>query len=130
MTSAQRVVFPARNSVELEPFELGAPGEDEVEVRTTCSLISTGTEGIVLGQDFGPTRAGPITGRLPFYRGYAAVGIVERTGSRVTSPTRGDVISHRFAPEDVAEAYALTATRRGESMGVLFDWTRRADGHA
>ncbi|MBB5980562.1 zinc-dependent alcohol dehydrogenase [Kribbella solani] len=31
--------------------------------------------------------------------------------------------THRFAPKDCAEAYRLVSTQRGETMGVIFDWT-------
>jgi 2-desacetyl-2-hydroxyethyl bacteriochlorophyllide A dehydrogenase len=34
----------------------------------------------------------------------------------------GGLITHRFAPENCAEAYALASDRRDETMGILFDW--------
>ena len=37
-----------------------------------------------------------------------------------------DLNSHVFRPNDYAKAYELADTRRGETMGILFDWT--ADG--
>ena len=33
-----------------------------------------------------------------------------------------DLISHRFAPAQAAEAYALLQERRGDTMGVIFEW--------
>jgi 2-desacetyl-2-hydroxyethyl bacteriochlorophyllide A dehydrogenase len=33
------------------------------------------------------------------------------------------MISHTFKPEQCAEAYDLADRRRGETMGILFDWT-------
>lgn len=95
LTQAQRVIFPAANTVELETFDPGAPGDGEVEVRTICSLISTGTEGIVLTQDFSSDTGWANYGRLPFHPGYAAVGIVERVGTGVVSPKPGDVVAIR-----------------------------------
>ena len=32
--------------------------------------------------------------------------------------------THYFAPADCRSAYALANTRRGETMGIVFDWTR------
>lgn len=36
------------------------------------------------------------------------------------------LISHVFAPEDYAQAYALADSQRGQTMGILFDWTKNA----
>jgi len=33
------------------------------------------------------------------------------------------MVSHEFAPADFAEAYDLATHRRGETMGILFNWT-------
>lgn len=93
--SAHRVVFPAVNTATLESFDVGSPGENEVQVRTTCSLISTGTEGIVLHQLFSPGTSWAEYGRLPFYPGYAAVGVIERLGPGVTSVAIGQVVAMR-----------------------------------
>jgi threonine dehydrogenase-like Zn-dependent dehydrogenase len=38
-------------------------------------------------------------------------------------PLQG-LITHEFAPEQCVEAYALASERRGEALGILFDWTR------
>ncbi|HXG40940.1 MAG TPA: zinc-binding dehydrogenase [Candidatus Limnocylindrales bacterium] len=95
MTSALRVVFPAPGAVELEPFDPGVPGEDEVAVRTICSLISSGTEGIVLHQLFSPGTGWADYGRLPFHPGYAAVGVVEQVGAGVVSLAPGDRVAVR-----------------------------------
>lgn len=35
-----------------------------------------------------------------------------------------DLITHRYAPADAAEAYRLLREERATAMGVLFDWTR------
>jgi 2-desacetyl-2-hydroxyethyl bacteriochlorophyllide A dehydrogenase len=34
-----------------------------------------------------------------------------------------DLITHEFAPADCEKAYTLATDRRGETMGILFDWT-------
>jgi threonine dehydrogenase-like Zn-dependent dehydrogenase len=36
--------------------------------------------------------------------------------------TVGELISHRFSWERAADAYALLAERRGEALGVVFEW--------
>ena len=33
------------------------------------------------------------------------------------------LITHEFAPTDCERAYALASDRRGDAMGILFDWT-------
>ncbi len=33
------------------------------------------------------------------------------------------LITHEFSPEDCEQAYALADTQRGNTMGILFDWT-------
>jgi len=33
------------------------------------------------------------------------------------------LITHEFSPRDCAAAYALAEQRRGQAMGILFDWT-------
>ena len=35
------------------------------------------------------------------------------------------LITHEFAPEECEEAYLLAERQRGDTLGVLFDWTRR-----
>ena len=36
----------------------------------------------------------------------------------------GGLITHEFPPEDCTEAYALAVERRGDAMGILFDWSQ------
>lgn len=38
----------------------------------------------------------------------------------------GDLVTHRFAPQDAPEAYRLLQTDRANVMGVIFDWTQVA----
>ena len=35
-----------------------------------------------------------------------------------------DLISHRYAPAQAQEAYAMLIRDRASAMGVLFDWTQ------
>ena len=34
-----------------------------------------------------------------------------------------DLNTHTFAPAECAEAYDLATDQRGDTMGILFDWT-------
>jgi threonine dehydrogenase-like Zn-dependent dehydrogenase len=36
----------------------------------------------------------------------------------------GGLNTHIFVPEDCEKAYELANTRRSETMGILFDWTK------
>ena len=74
---AHRLVFTDKQKVHLEAFELRAPKEDEVLVRTQYSLMSTGTENIVFNRLFDPGTHWDQWVKYPFYPGYCAVGVVE-----------------------------------------------------
>jgi 2-desacetyl-2-hydroxyethyl bacteriochlorophyllide A dehydrogenase len=112
VASERRVVFPAPNVVELEAYDPGSPGDGEVEIRTICSLISTGTEGIVLRRLFSPDTGWAEFAQLPFRPGYAAIGVIERVGSGVSELVPGRVVavrrghgSRHVVPED--ECYPI-----------------------
>jgi len=45
---AKAVVFRRAGDVEIQEIPVGAPGSGEVQVRTTCSVVSAGTEGWIL----------------------------------------------------------------------------------
>ncbi len=85
----ERVVFRAPGEVEVEAFEVGAPGAGEVLIRTEVTLISPGTEGAVLmGLPNTP-------GRFPTGVGYSNVGEVLAVGEGVEGVEVGDrVASH------------------------------------
>ena len=36
----------------------------------------------------------------------------------------GGLITHEFSPANCADAYALAVDRRGDTMGILFDWSQ------
>lgn len=42
----------------------------------------------------------------------------------------GGLISHTFQPEEYAQAYDLADARRGQTMGILFDWRGEPSGPA
>ena len=72
-----RLVFRPGMQVEVEEFNVPAPGANEVLVRATCSQVSAGTE---LNQLRGMERSGRRAG----YPGYAAVGRVLDVGGGIT----------------------------------------------
>lgn len=75
--SARRLVFPAKQEVRYEPFELPGPLPGQVLVRTRLTLMSTGTENIVFNRKFDPGTHWDNWVKYPFYPGYCAVGTVE-----------------------------------------------------
>ena len=77
---ATRIVFPQTNEVELEEIDVGDPLAGFLRVRTLCSLMSTGTEGIVLRRLFDEDSHWALYAVYPFYPGYAVVGVVEEVG--------------------------------------------------
>lgn len=88
-----RLVFPARQQVRLESFDLPAPQEGEVLIRTELSLMSTGTENIVFNQLYDPGTHWDNWVKHPFYPGYSAVGTVEESRSSALKP--GDRVTVR-----------------------------------
>ncbi|MEV5883858.1 zinc-binding alcohol dehydrogenase [Streptomyces sp. NPDC052020] len=89
-----RLIFPARRRVELEAYETHTPAPGEVRVRTTLSLMSTGTENIVFNGAFAAGTHFDRIGALPFRPGYLAVGVVEEVGDGVDMRP-GQRIVHR-----------------------------------
>lgn len=94
----QRIVFPERGRVELQPFELPAPGPRDLQVRTLYSLMSIGTETIILHQRYDPdTHFGRMFSFPQLKTGVQAVGEVEQAGADVHEFAPGDRIFMRMA---------------------------------
>jgi 2-desacetyl-2-hydroxyethyl bacteriochlorophyllide A dehydrogenase len=74
----QAVIHPRKSATQFAEIELPPPGSDEVQVRTTMSAISVGTEGWVMADVFSwiPTK-------FPCVPGYQRVGIVTGLGDGV-----------------------------------------------
>lgn len=91
---AQRLVFPARNTVCVESYDFEpTPGEHEVVFETMVSAISSGTELALFtnDQDVGHWKGEP----YPAHPGYAAVGRLIAVGGGVKGWHEGDIV---FAP--------------------------------
>lgn len=102
----KRIVFNGKGDIGLEKFEVGKVGDAEVLIKTRCTLMSTGTENIVLNRLFDPGTGWDNWVKYPFYPGYAAVGVVKQLGQNVKSLKKGDRIACRYghASEQVVSA--------------------------
>jgi len=94
MSKEKRFVFTGFEKAELQDFELGEPGEGQVLVRTTKSMISPGTEGICFSRLFAPGTHYDAWVQYPFYPGYIMTGTVEKCGPKVTTLSPGDRVVH------------------------------------
>ena len=102
----QRIVFTGKQELHLEETSLGEPGAGELRVRTLVSLMSTGTENIVLNRMFDAGTNWDNWVKYPFYPGYALVGQVEALGAGVTGFTVGQrvVLRSGHASHHIVEA--------------------------
>ncbi len=94
---AKKIVFQGKGHVELLSFEPAAVGEGQVRLRTTCSLISTGTEGICFNRLFAPGTHWDGWVQYPFATGYCTVAVVAEVGPSVTSVAVGDRVFARVS---------------------------------
>src|SRR5438270_13613456 len=90
------IVFTGQNQVQtIEEEPLAAPARGEIQVETTRTLISTGTEGIVLGRKFSPGTHWDAWVKYPFRPGYSHVGRVSAVGEDVSEFSLGDRVATR-----------------------------------
>ena len=80
----RRVVFQAPGICAIEPCETPMPGVNELQIRTECTLISTGTELTMLHADAEPDSSWQPLLRYPQYPGYSNVGRVTAVGEGVS----------------------------------------------
>lgn len=88
-----QVRFVEPGQVELEARPVPAPGATQVLVRTSCSLISTGTETTLLGRAGGLGDTWSSLASYPRDAGYCNVGRVVACGSEVDPALAGSLVS-------------------------------------
>jgi 2-desacetyl-2-hydroxyethyl bacteriochlorophyllide A dehydrogenase len=94
----QRIVFPEKGCVRIEPFETRAPDEAEVLVRTQYSLMSIGTETTILHARYAPDTHFAARFSFPQMKtGVQAIGEIEAVGVSVTEFRPGDRVFMRMA---------------------------------
>ena len=85
---ARQTVFPRKDAVEIEEFDVPELKDDQVLVKTCATLISTGTE---LAYMMGITKQIQMgQHKYPIRSGYSAAGTVLATGKAVTEVKEGD----------------------------------------
>ena len=93
-----RIIFPAKGQVALQDYELPDPGPGEIVVRTLYSLMSIGTESIILHQRYDPdTHFAKMFSFPQLQTGVQAVAEVEQLGKGVSEFGKGDHIYMRMA---------------------------------
>lgn len=94
----QRIVFPSRGEVEMQSFDLPELGVLDVRVRTRYSLMSIGTETIILHQRYDPdTHFANIFSFPQLKTGVQALGLIEACGKDVAEFAAGDLVYMRAA---------------------------------
>ncbi len=94
----KRIIFPEKGRVVLESFELSIPEPEQIKVRTCYSLMSIGTESIILHQKYDPdTHFANMFSFPQLKTGVQAIGEVEETGRNVKEYRPGDIVYMREA---------------------------------
>src|SRR5881394_3520149 len=106
------ILFTGKNEVQTVTEEpLGAPPPGTINVQTTRTLISTGTEGIVLARKFSPGTHWDGWVKYPFRPGYSHVGRITALGDGVSDFQIGDRVTTRGPHSSDAQVTAAHAVR-------------------
>lgn len=89
------ILFTGQDAVEVRSEPLREIGPNQLLIQTTKTLISTGTEGIILGRKFAPGTHWDNWIKYPFYPGYLHAGKVLSVGQGVEDFQPGDSIASR-----------------------------------
>ncbi|MHB9036198.1 MAG: zinc-dependent alcohol dehydrogenase [Armatimonadota bacterium] len=87
------IVFAEPEKVVIEDRQVPVPSENELLIRTTCTLISTGTELTILSGKYPEGSYWASYGKLPFLPGYDNVGEVVAVGSNVSADWIGKKVA-------------------------------------
>lgn len=94
----KRIIFPEKSKVALASFELPELAADQIRIRTLYSLMSIGTETIILHQKYdADTHFARMFSFPQLKTGVQAIGEVEEAGSKVEEFKAGDMIFMRQA---------------------------------
>jgi len=93
--NSKNIVFTGQDQVEVLNEAVAAPGPGQILIKTEVSLISTGTEGIVLARKFAPGTHWDNWVKYPFYPGYNNAGRIVEVGSGVAGWKVGDRVATR-----------------------------------
>mgnify|MGYP001565600193 CR=1 FL=1 len=77
------VVFPAAKTVAIEDASVPKPGDSDVVIRTSITLVSIGTELSILNGEYPAGSGWERYGKFPFNPGYNNIGTVVDVGSSV-----------------------------------------------
>lgn len=105
---ATRIVHLAHQKVALERFDPAPCGPTQARVASVCSLMSTGTEGIIYNRLFEPGTHWDKWVKYPMHVGYATIGRVTEVGSEAAGLRVGQRVAVRepHASESVVNAAA------------------------
>lgn len=95
------IVFTGKDQVEIYKEIVREPGPNEVLIKATKTLISTGTEGIAFSRLFEPGSHWDQWVQYPFHPGYSMVGRAVAVGSNVEGIHEGQ----RFALREPHQEY-------------------------
>ena len=92
---SKRIVFSAPKIAHLEEYEISDPLPGEVQVRLTCSTISSGTEraNLIGSTTVSWKQPAPKEALFPRYLGYSSAGIITKVREGVESFKAGDRVA-------------------------------------
>ena len=112
MSQRKSILFTGKDQVQVVDEEkLPSPAAGEIHVRTTRTLISTGTESIVLGRKFSPGTHYDNWVEYPFRPGYSHVGVVGAVGEGVNEFRAGDRVATRGSHSSQVMVKAVHAVK-------------------
>ena len=86
----RRIVFKSSKEVAIEETDVPGPSADQILVKTSVTLISTGTELTMLNGEFPKYSVWDKITKYPVVPGYSNCGVVEEVGRNIKDFTVGD----------------------------------------